>query len=142
MNDAKQTVIAGIIVHAPIEKVWEYWTNPAHIKQWNNISEEWHTPVAENHLQAGGKLFLRMEKKDGSEGFNHEAIYDEVLRHQKISYTTADDRKTENVFAETNNGVTITETFEIPIGENPDFHRSFCQSILNSFKAYIEENSK
>jgi uncharacterized protein YndB with AHSA1/START domain len=140
MNTDKQTVVAEVTVDAPIEKVWEFWTNPTHIKQWNNFSDDWQTPVAENDLQAGGKLFLRMEKKDGSEAFNHEALYDEVVAGKKISYTTSDDRKTINVFAGSESGVTITETFEIPHGEDPDFHRSFCQSILNSFKTYVETN--
>lgn len=138
MDTPKRTVTAEIFIQEPIEKVWHYWINPAHIKRWNNISEEWHTPVAENDLKIGGRLFLRMEKKDGSEGFNHEAIYDAIEINRKISYTTADDRKTTNLFKVVDNGVKLEETFEIPDGDDADSHRSFCQLILNSFKAYVE----
>ena len=35
-------------VNVPVEKVWEYWTEPEHIKKWNNASDDWHTPVSEN----------------------------------------------------------------------------------------------
>ena len=35
-------------INAPVEKVWQYWTEPKHIVQWNNASDDWHTPQAEN----------------------------------------------------------------------------------------------
>ena len=67
------TVDATII--APIEKVWEHWTHPKHIMQWNNASDDWHTPKAENDLQVGGKFQSRMEAKDGSMGFDFIGVY-------------------------------------------------------------------
>ena len=38
------------------ELAWEYWTNPAHITQWNQASEDWHSPWSENDLRVGGKF--------------------------------------------------------------------------------------
>ena len=76
-----------------LEQVWEYWTVPAHITNWNNASEEWHTPHAENDLRAGGKFVSRMEAKDGSFGFDFGGQYDEVRSHEFISYTLEDGRK-------------------------------------------------
>ena len=66
MDKIETPLIAEIFVNASIEKVWDLWTNPKHIAKWNNMSEEWHTPKAENDLRVGGRLFLRMELKDGS----------------------------------------------------------------------------
>ncbi len=57
-------------VNAPVEKVWKFWTEPEHIKKWNNASQDWHTPHAENDLRVGGKFVARMEAKDGSFGFD------------------------------------------------------------------------
>ena len=57
-------------INAPVEKVWKLWTSPEHITKWNNASEDWHTPYAENDLQPGGKFLSRMEAKDGSMGFD------------------------------------------------------------------------
>jgi len=39
-------ITAETFINAPLEKVWEVWTNAAHIARWNNISEQWHTPAA------------------------------------------------------------------------------------------------
>ena len=52
------------------ELAWEYWTEPRHITQWNQASEDWHTPRAENDLRVGGAFTSRMESKDGKFGFD------------------------------------------------------------------------
>lgn len=71
MNTNKKTEITvSVIVNAPLQKVWQFWTLPEHIKQWNFASDDWHTPKAENDLQVGGKFLSRMEAKDGSFGFD------------------------------------------------------------------------
>ena len=142
MNTNPPAIItAETVINAPIEKVWEYWTNPQHIPHWNNTNHEWHTPVAENDLKIGGRLFLRMERKDGSAGFDHECIYDDVQHHKHICYTTSDKRKTHITFEETPDGVKLTEQF-MPESATPiDMQHAFCQSILENFKAYAESKT-
>ena len=61
-NNTKITV--EITVSKPIEKIWEFWTLPTHIMQWNFASPEWHCPIVENNLQPGGKFVYRMEVWD------------------------------------------------------------------------------
>ena len=118
--------------------MWDLWTNPEHIALWNNMSKEWHTPKAENDLRVGGRLFLRMELKDGSDGFDYVCIYDDVVVNEKISHTTSDNRKTTVLFFVIDNGVKLTETFD-PENKTPlDIQQGFCQSILNNFKTYVE----
>ena len=77
-------------VNAPIEKVWNYWTSPEHITQWNAASDDWHTTKAENDLQAGGKFSSRMEAKDGSFGFDFAGVYTKVEEHKIIEYAMSD----------------------------------------------------
>jgi uncharacterized protein YndB with AHSA1/START domain len=36
---------------------------PKHITKWNNASEDWHTPYAENDLQEGDKMLATMAAK-------------------------------------------------------------------------------
>lgn len=139
MDKIETPLIAEIFVNASIEKVWDLWTNPKHIAKWNNMSEEWHTPKAENDLRVGGRLFLRMELKDGSYGFDYKCIYNDVVLQKKISYTTSDNRKTTVLFSVTVDGVKVTETFA-PESMTPlEVQQTFCQSILNNFKTYVEK---
>nr|WP_290941054.1 SRPBCC domain-containing protein [Haliscomenobacter sp.] len=51
-------------VNVPVEKAWEYWTTPEHIMQWNNASDDWHTPKAGNDLRPGGRFVYTMAAKD------------------------------------------------------------------------------
>ncbi|UUZ90194.1 SRPBCC domain-containing protein [Paenibacillus sp. P25] len=56
-------VTVQAVIQAPVEKVWRYWTEPDHITKWNQASEDWHAPRAENDLRVGGKFLTRMEAK-------------------------------------------------------------------------------
>ncbi len=138
INSIKTPLVAETFVNASLEKVWDLWTNPKHIAKWNNMSEEWHTPRAENDLRVGGKLFLRMELKGSSDGFDYICIYDDVVVNRKISHTTSDNRKTTVLFVVTENGVRLTETFDPESKTALDIQQAFCQSILNNFKTYVE----
>lgn len=133
------TITVSAIVNAPIEKVWEFWTAPAHIIKWNAASDDWHTPRAENDLKTGGKFLARMEAKDGSFGFDFEGIYDEVIPNQTIAYHMSDGRKVKVEFLQkSENETEIIETFD-PESENSlDMQRDGWQAILNNFKKYIE----
>jgi uncharacterized protein YndB with AHSA1/START domain len=135
----KDTITVEILVNAPIEKVWQFWTKPEHITKWNHASEDWHTTRAENDLKIGGKFLSRMEAKDGSFGFDFEGIYDNIITNEKISYTLLDDRKVTITFSQTENGIQITETFEAETENTLELQKFGWQAILNNFKNYLEK---
>ncbi len=125
-------------VQAPLEKVWQYFTMPAHISQWYFASPDWHAPAAESDLRAGGTFKIRMEAKDGSFGFDFEGVYTAVQTLAQIDYAMSDGRAVCILFEETAAGVLVTETFD-PETENPiDMQRSGWQMILDNFKQYVE----
>lgn len=127
-------------VSSDIDTVWKTWTEPEHIKNWNNASPEWHTPKAENDLRKGGKFSSRMEAKDGSMGFDFGGTYDEVVPNKQINYTLEDGRKVNIVFEETDNGISITESFEPESQNSVAMQRQGWQAILDNFKKYVESN--
>ncbi|SES42905.1 SRPBCC family protein [Psychrobacillus sp. OK032] len=136
-NNTKVTI--ETTVNAPVEKVWEYWTEPNHLTKWNSASDDWHTPFAENDLRAGGKFLSRMEAKDGSFGFDFGGVYDEVKLHEFISYTLGDGRKVETTFINQENDTKIIQVFD-PETENPiEMQQQGWQAILNNFKKYSEQ---
>lgn len=134
----KEPITIKATVNAPIEKVWEFWTSPRHITKWNQASDDWHTPRAENDLRVGGKFTARMEAKDGSAGFDFEGSYDDVKTNQLISYSMSDGRKVKVTFLDKDGSTEVAETFD-PESENPiEMQRDGWQAILNSFKKYVE----
>ncbi len=68
-------------ISSHLEKVWELWTHPQHIMNWNFATDTWCCPKAENDLRVGGSFKSRMEARDGSFGFDFEGVYDEVVEH-------------------------------------------------------------
>ncbi len=74
----KKTITIKALINAPVEQVWKLYTEPEHVMKWNNVSNDWHTPRAENDLKVGGKFLYRMEAKAGSSGFDFEGTYEQV----------------------------------------------------------------
>jgi uncharacterized protein YndB with AHSA1/START domain len=134
---SKPVIEVTVAVNAPVEKIWMLWTSPQDIREWNNISPDWHTPHVENDLRAGGKFLFAMGLKNGSFKFDFTGIYDEVETNQKIAYTLNDGRRSTITFT-AGNPVTITEAFEPTDTDPVEMQRDFCQTVLNSFKAYAE----
>lgn len=132
------TITVETVVHSPVEKVWEYWTDPEHIKQWNNASDDWHTPYAENDLRVGGKFVSRMEAKDGSFGFDFGGVYDEVSTNESIAYTLGDGRKVKIAFLRQENDTRIIESFDAEETHTVEMQQAGWQAILDNFKKYAE----
>lgn len=141
METKEKTVVTiETTVNAPVEKVWENWSNPAHITKWAFASPDWHTPRSENDLRAGGKFSSRMEAKDGSMGFDFGGVYDIVTPHQYIEYTLGDSRKVKTTFTSTGNATHIVQSFEAEEMNPVEMQRGGWQAILDNFKQYTEAN--
>ncbi len=125
-------------VAAPIAKVWQYWTEPAHIMQWNNASPDWHTPRATNDLREGGTFTARMETKDGSMGFDFGGTYSTIVPEKEIAYAMGDDRKVRILFEAKGNETLVTESFDPEQENSLEMQRAGWQSILDNFKRYAE----
>jgi uncharacterized protein YndB with AHSA1/START domain len=139
--ETSKKIIVETTVQAPVEKVWEYWTEPTHITKWNTASEEWHTPFAENDLQVGGKFLSRMEAKDGSFGFDFGGVYDDVRLNEGIAYTLEDGRKVTITFISHGDETKVIETFDAESTNPIEMQEAGWQAILDNFKKYIN-NSK
>lgn len=125
-------------VNAPITKVWQYWNEPAHIKQWAFAADTWHAPDATNDLRVGGKFSTTMAAKDGSASFDFCGTYTELIENELIAYEMEDGRRVKITFSEQNGVTHVVETFD-PENENPlEMQRDGWQAILNNFKAHAE----
>lgn len=128
------------VVKAPMEKIWKLWNEPEHMTKWSFASNEWHAPAAANDLRPGGELFVRMEAKDGSAGFDFRGTYDVVKEHEAISFTLGDGRKVDVLFTALGNETKIAETFDAENTYPLEFQQAGWQSILDNFRRYAEQN--
>lgn len=127
-----QTTIA-----AKKDRVWDFYTDPKHIIHWNFADPSWHCPSAENNMQIGGQYRTRMEAKDGSFGFDFDAIYTEVIQGELLSYEFGG-RSATILFKTLTDKTEVEITFE-PEAENAlEMQKTGWQALLNNFKKYAE----
>lgn len=142
MENTNETLITvETLIDAPVAKVWETFTQPQHIINWNFASEDWCSPKAENDLQVGGKFSLRMEAKDGSFGFNFEGTYTEVKEYELVVYKLADERTVRIEFTSENEKTHVKEVFGAEDTNPIELQQKGWQSILNNLKKYTENLS-
>lgn len=125
-------------VAAPLEEVWKAWTSPADIQPWNAASEDWHCPSAEIDLSLGGKFSYRMEAKDGSMGFDLEGTFTKVCPYELIEFAIEDERLVAVEFAESDQSVTVRETFDAESTNSAEQQRQGWQAILDRFARHVE----
>ncbi len=136
MNTEKITVETS--VKGPIERVWEYFTDPGHITHWYHATDDWHAPSAENDLREGGTFRTTMAAKDGSHSFDFEGEYTIVKKYERIEFRLLDNRMVAITFSKQGDEIRITETFEAESQNSLELQRLGWQSILDHFKKYAE----
>ncbi|MFZ9549477.1 MAG: SRPBCC family protein [Bacteroidia bacterium] len=137
MTEKKITIKATVL--ADKQKVWDYYTLPEHITKWNFADPSWHCPFATNDFKVGGRYVARMEAKDGSFGFDFEAVYKEINYRNSFTYEFGGRHATVD-FNELDAQTEVNVTFD-PETENPiELQKNGWQAILDNFKKYTESN--
>ncbi len=139
-ND-NQVITVKTTVNKPVDQVWELWTDPRHVVQWNNASAEWYTPKATNDLRVSGAFNYTMAARDGSASFDFEGIYKNIILHRLIEYDIIDGRKVKIIFTGAGNVTEVVETFETETENSAELQRQGWQAILDSFKTYAESQN-
>ena len=126
-------------IEAPLDQVWDKWTQAVHVVNWNFAHESWCCPKAEVDFRVGGGSNYRMEAKDGSMGFDLNATFSAIEEHKQILSVLEDGRNVIVNFNVEGNQTTVVQRFE-PEQENPlDMQQGGWQAILNQFKSYCEQ---
>ena len=128
-------------INAPIAHVWEKWTKPEYVQNWNFASPDWHCPSAKSDLQVGGEFHYEMASKDGSMSFDFWGTFREIETDKLIEILLGDGRKMKVTFASTEMGTKVTEHFE-PENQNPAYmNQTGCQMNLDKLKMNEESST-
>lgn len=133
----KDAILIWVHTHSDIATVWDAYTNPEHIKNWNAASDDWHCPEAINDLQVGGEFHSTMAARDGSGSFDFWGTYDEIIPHKLIAYTLWDGRKVEVEFQSDEHCTNVIVEFEPESENSKELQQNGWQSILNHFAEYV-----
>ncbi len=125
-------------INAPTHIVWEKWTKPEHVQQWNFAAPDWHCPKATIDLRVGGEYHYEMAAKDGSMSFDFWGTFVEINPEKSLHIFIGDGRNMQVTFEPTEAGTKVTEQFE-PENQNPaEMQQAGWQMILDNFKSYAE----
>jgi uncharacterized protein YndB with AHSA1/START domain len=72
--------------NAPVEKVFEAWSNPEIMKLWFKPNAKWQTKT-NNTFKIGGSYNHAMISEDGNTSYDHFGEYKEIVPNQKIFFT-------------------------------------------------------
>ena len=130
-------------VKAPIGRVWQAYTSPQDIVQWNAASSDWHTTTASVDLREGGAFSSRMEAKDGSMGFDFAGVYTKVVPEALIEYAFGD-RTAQVEFDSTGTpgSVRVRVTFDAETTFSEEQQRGGWQAILDNFARHVQAGLK
>jgi uncharacterized protein YndB with AHSA1/START domain len=63
-----EKITVSVSLQAPQQKVWDYYTLPEHITQWNFAAPSWHCPSASNDLRIGVNTSRGWKRKTVASG--------------------------------------------------------------------------
>lgn len=126
-------------INADTKKVWDFYTQPKHITKWNFADPSWHCPTATNDMNVGGRYVARMEAKDGSFGFDFDAVYTEINEGENFTYEFGG-RLAKVDLKETEGQTEVIVIFDPEAENSIELQRNGWQAILDNFKKYTESN--
>jgi uncharacterized protein YndB with AHSA1/START domain len=119
MAEPKEIVIERVF-DAPVEKVWEAWTDPKKVKEWWG-PKDFTAPSIKIDLRVGGKYIFAMHGPEGSEwdkDMYSAGIYKEIIPYKKLVVTDYFSDEDGNPVSPTQHGLEsdtpqeMTATFE------------------------------
>ena len=81
-----QTLVIRRNFAAPVEKVYQAWTDPARLARWLSPNVRWNAPIVDIEPVPGGRYDVRMRHSDGDEA-HMVGRYVEVVPNQRLSFT-------------------------------------------------------
>ena len=134
------TITVSTTIKAPKAKVWEALTTPADIQAWCHASEDWCVGDVEVDLRTGGRFKTHMRANDGSVGFDFTGTYTRVVPLSSYAYLMdgAHHRTCTVTLEEVEEGVRVSETFDLENENSEEQQREGWLAILENLKQYVE----
>jgi uncharacterized protein YndB with AHSA1/START domain len=83
-NTKDREVFLTRTLNAPVELVWEMWTNPKHIAKWWGPNGFTNT-INTMEVKPGGEWGLIMHGPDGT-NYDNKSIFKEIIKYKKIVF--------------------------------------------------------
>ncbi len=85
-NVSDTSVVLSRVIKAPVDKVYQAWTDPEQMRLWLSPNVRWKTPIIESDPKPGGVHSITMRHSDGDK-MQITGRYVEATPNSKISFT-------------------------------------------------------
>ncbi len=85
-TNSKDACVVERIFEAPVDLIWQMWTQPEHFKKWYG-PKGFTVPVADMDMRVGGKRLVCMASPDGSMKMWTTGEYTEIVPNERLVYT-------------------------------------------------------
>ena len=105
MTQSQVKLVLNKQINAPVEKVYEAWTNPQMIMQWFGPSPEMTAHNAQVDLKVGGEYSIHIKSPEDNSSHNVGGHYEEIVPNKKLvfSWKWEDGQETTQVTVEFHN---------------------------------------
>lgn len=103
----RRTMLISRVFNAPVERVWQAWTDPQMIMQWWG-PEHYSSPLAEIDFRVGGRYLFAMRDPEGNDSYST-GVFNVIEPLKRIVYTDS--------FADAQGNVISPQQ----VGLSPDF---------------------
>jgi uncharacterized protein YndB with AHSA1/START domain len=100
----KDAVVIERTFEAPVDLIWQMWTQPEHFKKWYG-PQGFTVPVAKMDVRVGGKHLFCMESPDGSMRMWSTGEYMEVVPNERLVFTDSPADEDGNVVSPSSMGM-------------------------------------
>jgi uncharacterized protein YndB with AHSA1/START domain len=83
---SKDAIVIERIFDAPVDLIWQLWTEPEHLKNWYG-PQGFSISISEMDVRVGGKHLFCMETSDGNMKIWTTGEYTEVVPNERLVYT-------------------------------------------------------
>jgi uncharacterized glyoxalase superfamily protein PhnB/uncharacterized protein YndB with AHSA1/START domain len=83
-NTEDREIKLSRVLNAPVDLVWEVWTNADHIKNWWG-PEGFTNTIGQMNVKEGGEWNLVMHGPDGTD-YKNKSVFKEIIKQKKLVY--------------------------------------------------------
>lgn len=129
-----------VMLLAPIDRVWDHFTDPKHVVKWFFAMPRYKCSKAENDLREGGSFHYLMEAKDKSYGYELLGTIKEIEHKRRIVINLEGDRDAIVTLVPVDEQTTKFSLLFDPETKNTrETQKRFWELILSSFERYVEK---
>lgn len=134
-----ETIKSEVMLLAPVEKVWDSFSDPKHVIKWFFVIQSQRCESAVNELKEGGTFRYVMSTKNQGSGYDFTGTIKTFVPREHIVLVLTDGREVDFKFNAIDKDTTkFSMVFEPETKNTHQTQKRFWDVVLSNFERYVE----